>query len=178
MPVIQHFEIRITCDTTSFNPGDDTMKNYSLAILLAQPDRCRAIYGIYQPDPPKESGQPQVKRELFKTFDETITVGDIVCVPSNTRHGVTTIKVVETDVEWDVHYSGEVRWIIAKIDQANYQSLRDQENAAITQIKEAEKTHERNEMRKKMFAHIEEGDIAKLDIAHMGQPAQIANGGK
>jgi hypothetical protein len=124
--------------------------NYSTAILLINP-ACRAVLAIYEPD--DEGGRP-AKRELFKTFDETIAKDDIVMVPSNTRHLVTAVKVVETDVEWDVNIGTEVKWIIGKVDQANFKRLKEQEEAAIHAIKGSEKTHARNELKRKPGADV------------------------
>ena len=137
--------------------------NYSTAILLINPS-CRAVKAIYQSDPTDET-RPRAKRELFKTFDHSIKVGDIAMVPSTTRHMVTTVKVTDVDVEWDVHTCEEVKWVIGVIDQGEYISLKSQEEAAINQIKESEKTFERNELKKKMFAHMSEEQIASLQIA-------------
>jgi len=137
--------------------------NYSTAILLINP-ACRAIKAIYEPDPTDEN-RPRAKRTLFKTFDRSIKAGDIAMVPSTTRHMVTTVKVTDVDVEWDVHSCEEVKWVIGVIDQAEYISLKSQEEAAINQIKESEKTFERNELKKKMFAHMTEEQIASLQIA-------------
>jgi len=137
--------------------------NYSTAILLINP-ACRAIKAIYDQDPTDEN-KPRAKRTLFKTFDPSIKAGDIAMVPSTTRHMVTTVKVTDVDVEWDVHSCEEVKWVIGVIDQAEYISLKSQEEAAINQIKESEKTFERNELKKKMFAHMTEEQIASLQIA-------------
>ena len=143
--------------------------NYSTAILLINP-ACRAIKAIYEPDPSDEN-RPRAKRTLFKTFDRSIKAGDIAMVPSTTRHMVTTVKVTDVDVEWDVHTCEEVKWVIGVIDQAEYISLKSQEEAAINQIKESEKTFERNELKKKMFAHMTEEQIASLQIGAPQAPA-------
>jgi len=143
--------------------------NYSTAILLINP-ACRAIKAIYEPDPTDEN-RPRAKRTLFKTFDRSIKAGDIAMVPSTTRHMVTTVKVTDVDVEWDVHSCEEVKWVIGVIDQAEYISLKSQEEAAINQIKESEKTFERNELKKKMFAHMTEEQIASLQIGAPQAPA-------
>jgi len=137
--------------------------NYSTAVLLINTD-CRAVYGIYAPDPNDEK-LPKEKRELFKTFDTSIAVGDIVMVPSNTRHNVTTVKITDVDVEWDINVRGDVRWIIGKVDQGEYQRLRDQEAAAIVAIKESEKTAARNKLKAQMFAHMDTEAVKKLAIA-------------
>jgi hypothetical protein len=138
--------------------------NYSTAILLINP-ACRAIKAIYEPDHEPKGMGPLAKRQLFKTFDPAIKVGDIAMVPSTTRHLVTTVKVTDVDVEWDVHNCEEVKWVIGVIDQAEFLSLKKKEEAAINQIKESEKTFERNELKKKMFAHMTEEQIASLQIA-------------
>src|SRR6185295_1615472 len=119
------------------------------------------------PDP-KDDKAPKPKRELFKTFDETIAVGDIVMVPSGTRHNVTSVKVVETDVEWDVHTSGEVKWIIGKVDQSEFNKLKALEENAISAIKESEKTAARKKMRSEMLQHMDEAAIKQIDLANVG----------
>jgi hypothetical protein len=147
--------------------------NYSLAVLLLN-DNCRAIKAIYEPDP-KDDKAPKPKRELFKTFDETIAVGDIVMVPSGTRHNVTSVKVVETDVEWDVHTSGEVKWIIGKVDQSEFNKLKTLEENAISAIKESEKTAARKKMRSEMLQHMDEAAIKQIDLANVGPGRLIEN---
>ncbi len=148
--------------------------NYSLAVLLLN-DNCRAVKAIYEPDPAPGTAiglpraeVPRVKRELFKTFDETVAVGDIVMVPSSTRHNVTAVKVVETDVEWDVHTSGDVKWIIGKVDQTEFTRLKEMEEAAISAIKESEKTAARKKMRTEMLQHMDEAAIKQIDLANVG----------
>lgn len=135
--------------------------NYSTAILLINP-ACRAMLGTYEAD---IEGQPAAKRELFKTLDETIAEGDIVMVPTNTRHNVTAIKIVEADVEWDVNIQAEVKWIIGKVDQAGFKSLKAQEEAAIVAIKASEKTAARNKLKAQMFEHMDAEAVKKLAIA-------------
>jgi hypothetical protein len=139
--------------------------NYSLAVLLLN-DNCRAIKAIYDTDKPDVG--VTAKRELFKTFDETVAVGDIVMVPSGTRHNVTAVKVVETDVEWDVHTSGDVKWIIGKVDQREFTKLKEMEEQAISAIKESEKTAARKKMRTEMLQHMDEAAIKQIDLANVG----------
>lgn len=126
--------------------------NYSTAILLINP-ACRAIRGIYEPDPEKAPGS--MKRHTFKTFDKSISVGDLILVPSGTRWDVTTMKVTDVDVEWEPDTVEHIRWVIGIVDKSGFQKLLDAESQAIQQIKEAEKTHKRNELKDKMMAHID-----------------------
>lgn len=140
--------------------------NYSLAVLLLN-DNCRAIKATYEPDP-KDDKLPRPKRELFKTFDQTIMIGDIVMVPSTTRHNVTSVRVVETDVELDVHTTGDVKWIIGKVDQREFTKLKEMEEQAISAIKESEKTAARKKMRTEMLQHMDEAAIKQIDLVNVG----------
>ncbi len=147
--------------------------NYSLAVLLYN-DNCRAIKAIYEADPEDVSKLlPKAKREMFKTFDTAIAVGDIVMVPSSTRHNVTVVKVVEVDVEWDVHTTDDVKWIIGKVDQREFKKLRDMESNAISAIKESEKTAARKKMKDEMLQHMDVLAISKLDLANVVGPLTI-----
>jgi hypothetical protein len=65
--------------------------NYTTAVFLIN-DSIRAVTCTYENDG---------KRVPFKTLDKTIAVDDIVVVPSGTRHGMTTCKVVEVDSDVD-----------------------------------------------------------------------------
>lgn len=133
--------------------------NYSTAVFLINPN-CRAIEAIYEAD----TDQRKAPRSIFKTFDDAIKEGDIVLVPSDTRHKVTTCKVTAVDVELDITTTADIKWIIGVVDQAGYEVLKATEQAAITQIKAAEKNHQREELRKKMFANMDENAIKALQI--------------
>lgn len=140
--------------------------NYSTAVFLINPN-CRAIEAIYEAD----TDTRKAPRSIFKTFDETISEGDIILVPSDTRHKVTTCKVTAVDVELDITTGAEIKWIIGVVDQAGYEELKAVEEKAITQIKAAEKNHQREELRKKMFANMDESAVKTLQLANMSAPA-------
>lgn len=136
--------------------------NYSTAIFLINP-KVRAIAAIYEPD----TDSRKAPRTVFKTFDQTISVDDFVLVPTETRHKMTVNKVVEVDVEPDLEASACMQWVIGVVDRASYEDVLAQENRAIDLMKAAEKTHAREELRKKMMAHVDETKLAALQITRM-----------
>jgi len=141
------------------------MMNYSTAVFLINPN-CRAIEAIYEVD----TDQRKAPRAIFKSFDDGIHVGDIILVPSETRHKVTTCKVTAVDVEIDITTTAEIKWVIGVVDQAGYEDLKAVEEKAISQIKSAEKNHQREELRKKMFANMDESAVKTLQLANLSAP--------
>lgn len=55
--------------------------NYSTAVILLNKN-IRTVQATYEPD----RVGVDAKRSIFKTFDSSIQVDDIVVVPSTTRH--------------------------------------------------------------------------------------------
>lgn len=133
--------------------------NYSTAVFLIN-DSARAIYATYECD-------ANAKRELFKTFDKSIVVDDLIIVPTDTRHKMTVCKVVEVDVDFDMETSHQVKWIIDKVSLAAFHKTLAQEEVAIEAIKSAELRKKREELRKSLFAD-HSAKLAELDIATIG----------
>lgn len=103
--------------------------NRSTTVFLID-NTVKALKAIYE-----EGG----KVETFKTFDNTIKVGDILVAESGTRHGFTTVKVTETDVTIDIDDSSvNVKWIVAKVDLDQHKTILEQEAAAIDKVRIAE----------------------------------------
>jgi len=144
-------------------PRGDSM-NYSSSIFLINPN-VRAIACIYKPDPVTGKSEP---RTIFKSFDASIKVGDIVVVPSGTRHGFTTNLVVEVDVEPDLDSSVEMKWIVARVDRSEYDRVLAEEGRAIKLMRDSETTHKREELRKKVMAHVDTAKLDTLRITTMG----------
>ncbi|BEV44385.1 hypothetical protein [Afipia carboxidovorans] len=136
--------------------------NYSTAIFLINP-KVRAIAAIYEPD----TDARKAPRTIFKTFDPTISIGDFILVPTETRHKMTVNKVVEVDVEPDLESHAQMNWVIGTVDRAMYENVLAQEAKAIDLMKAAEKTHAREELRKKMMAHVDEQKLGALQITRM-----------
>ena len=144
---------------------ETTIMNLSTAVLLMN-DKCRVIEAIYEPDgagPNKDHPETyEAPRELFKTFDEAIKVGDILIVPSGTRHCITTVKVTDVDVEWDPGTTKDIKWIVGVVDMAHFEELKAMDDRMFATIKQAEKTSKRNELRKKLTEHMDEAQRAEL----------------
>lgn len=136
--------------------------NYSTAIFLIN-DNVRAVMCAYE----SKEHAPQT---MFKTMDQTIKEGDFVIVQSGTRHGMTVVKVVDTDpeIEPDFESREELKWIIGTIDLEDFEALKSQEDEAITAIKKAEKRKKRADLRKTLMADYEE-TINELPIAERSE---------
>lgn len=93
--------------------------NYSTAVMLINPN-IRAIKAIYEPDSVDLAGKVvrAGQRYIFKTLDPSIIKGDLIVVPTTTRHGFTVVKVEEVDVEIDFEASIELKWIVDKVSVA------------------------------------------------------------
>jgi len=129
--------------------------NYSTAIFLINDD-VRAIRCAYDPgcayEPDDRSNSPGV----FKTFDHEIAVDDFVVVQTNTRHGLTVVKVIEADVDVDFDIASEMKWILQKVEKEPFDLLLKQEVCAIDAVKSAEKRKRRDEMRTSLFKDSQE----------------------
>lgn len=132
--------------------------NYSTAVFLIN-DKVRAIACTYE-------ATEKATREVFKSMDPSIKVGDFVIVPTDTRHKMTVVKVVEVDLDPDLDTHQKMEWIIAPVDLDEYQKLLDLEAAAIETIKSAEKTKRRAEMRDAIFKDQQE-KLASLQLTDL-----------
>ena len=132
-------------------------------IFLAS-DTVRAVKGIFETD---VNNQPTAKREFFKTFNASLKVGDLVNVETSTRHGVSVIKIVEVDVDIDVESNEPTRWIIGKVETAEYEKFRTMEADMVSEMKKAELKAKRDDMRAKVMGR--HADIlANSEIAQIG----------
>lgn len=133
------------------------MTNYSTSIFLINDD-VTAVKASYDPDDKNE--QPKT----FKTFNKDIKVDDYLIVPTDSRHEMTVVKVVDVEVEPDFDSHRHVHWVIGVIDRSNYEETIAKENEAIAAIKKAEKRQQRDKLREAMLAnHADE--IKQLEIA-------------
>jgi len=135
--------------------------NYSTAIFLINPN-ARAVYATYE-------AEDNAKRELFKTLDPNIQVGDLVVVETNTRHNMTVCKVIEVDVDFDIESSTLVRWIVSKVNQDDHKELQSLEAKAIQAIKSAELRKKREELAKSLVNDIKAQEVENLRLAHGGE---------
>lgn len=133
--------------------------NYSLSVFLIN-DNVRAIACTYEQDAP---GRP-AGRTIFKSLDSTLKAGDFVVIPTDTRHKLTVVKIVETDVDVDYDSHDQMTWIVGKVDLTDHELVLRQEAEAITAIKSAEKRKKQDELRKALI--IDQQAIKALAIAH------------
>lgn len=143
----------------------------SRTILLVN-DAVRAIRAIYDFEPKDRPGS--VKRTLFKTFDPTIAVDDLIIVPSSTRHNFTVVKVVEIDVDTDDELTGAqnetaVEWIVGKVDLQGHQRTLSQEGEFLATVAKAKRAKERADLEKTVFGDV---DVAKLKALPIAQRAE------
>lgn len=131
--------------------------NYSTAVFLINDD-VRAIACTY------EAGD-NAPRTIFKTFDKTIKEGDLVVVPTSTRHHMTVVKVAETDVDFDIETPAQMEWIVGIVEQDDFEETKKKENEAIELVKAAERKKKRDDLRAAVFGYVEEEKMKNLQIA-------------
>lgn len=145
-----------------------TITNYSTLIFLINP-KTRALKAVYEPDSDgKSDPDTKSKREIFKTFDPSIVVGDYLVVPSDTRLKFTTVRVVEVDVQVELDTTANVRWVVGKIDTAPFDELKRGEDQAINRVKSAKANAAREQLRKELLADVDTAALGTLQIASMG----------
>jgi predicted Mrr-cat superfamily restriction endonuclease len=141
--------------------------NYSTAVFLVN-DKVRAIAVTYEADGYDADGRPTTikaaARYTFKTFDQSIKKGDLVIVPTNTRHKFTICKVVDADLEIDFDADTELKWIAGVFEEDAYKRTLEQETVMLEAIKSAEKNRKREELRKSLMAD-SESKLLALPIA-------------
>lgn len=141
--------------------------NYSTAVFLINKN-ARAIAATY------EHGD-SAARTIFKTLDQTIKVNDFVIVPTDTRHKMTVVKVVETDVDVDFDSAAQMAWIVGTVDRSQFETTLQQEADAIVKIKSAELRKKRAELAASVLADYAP-EIKALPIAAMNGDTKKAGG--
>lgn len=141
--------------------------NYSTAVFLIN-DKVRAVAITYEDD----TASKKAERTIFKTFDATIKVDDLVVIPTDTRHRMTVVKVVDVDVEVNFESGPQLAWIIDVIDRTAYDSVLAGEDAAIQTIKSAEKRKAQDALKQAIMANMPD-DVKTLTISSMGAVAHV-----
>ena len=120
--------------------------NYSTAVFLIN-DKVRAIACTYEKDGPAT---------IFKTLNSEIQVGDLVIVPTSTRHMMTVCEVAEVDVDVDYDSPTQMSWVIDVVDTSDFDLVLGQEAQAIEAVKSAEKRRRKDALRAAVFKDQEE----------------------
>lgn len=128
------------------------MDNSRIVFLIN--DTVRAVKGKYE-----DNGAA----EMFKTFDQTIAVGDLAVVQSGTRHNMTVVKITEIDVDVNFDSTIAIPWVVQKVDKAMFDEVLAQEAQAISAVQAAELRRKKEELRKTMFKDHEDS-IAALSL--------------
>lgn len=137
--------------------------NYSTAVFLINPS-VRAVSGTY------EAGD-NAPRTVFKTLDASLAVGDYVIVPTNTRHEMTVVKIVEVDIDLDFDSATQIVWVIGKIDRAEHHKLLAMEAVAIQTIKSADLRKKRADLKAALIVDAEALNALPIATAGGGAPA-------
>lgn len=132
--------------------------NYSTAIFLIN-KAVRAVKVSYDQDK-AQAGNPAGNLQLFKTFDATLSKGDFVIVPTDTRWNMTVCRVEEVDVEVDLESSAQIGWLMGRADRGDHDAVVAEEEAAIAAIKSAEKRRRQEELIASLIA--DNPDLARL----------------
>ena len=124
--------------------------NFSTAVFAID-DNVRAVRVRYDPEDVRNADV------VYKTFDTTISVDDLVVVPTKSRVGMTVAKVIEVDVNVDLdNHGAEMKWIIQKVDAVAHDKVVEQEALIIETIRTADMKKRKAAMRDALFEGQEE----------------------
>lgn len=141
--------------------------NYSTSVFLIN-KHVRAIVALYE-------DQPHAKPTMFKTLDTSIAKDDLVVVPTETRHGMTVVKVTEVDADVDFDSTVPMKWVIQKVERKTYDDTLAQEAVAIETIKSAVIAEKRKSLAAAMMADAgHAGAIKALALADLNGDAPPA----
>lgn len=147
--------------------------NYSTAIFLINKS-VRAVKVSYDQDK-TQPGTPAGNLQIFKTFDATLSKGEFVIVPTDTRWGMTVGRVEEIGVDVDLESSAQVGWLIGRADRGDYDAVVSEEETAITAIKSAEKRRRQEELIASLIA--DNPDLAQLQAVRPAQALPAPDAG-
>lgn len=133
--------------------------NYSTAVLVMNQE-ARCVKTIYEPD----TQNVKQTREMFKTFDKSLKVGDFVVVPTGTRFNLTVCQIVETDVDDWMDTHKELGWVVGRVDMADSEKVKAWEASAIEALKDAEKRKRRRELQASMTEAMNEKEKEGLAL--------------
>ena len=136
--------------------------NFSSAVMLINP-HIRAIKVAYD----DMTQKPHQTLYTFKTLDNSIKVDDMVVIPSDTRHKMTTVKVVAVDVEVDFDSDIQLGWVISRVDTESNAKVLTEETKWIEQIKAADKRKKREQLKQSMLEMYQADGIDNMAIANM-----------
>lgn len=144
--------------------------NYSTTVMLIN-ENIIAVNVTYEPD--VNDHNKNAKRTTYKTLDKSLKVGDLVVVPTNTRHGFTIAMIDEVEVEVDFESNIQIGWVAGNAPIDKYNDILQKEDEMISVVKASEKRAKREEMRKNMLGLQEENKLEALAISNMGNSGEV-----
>ena len=102
----------------------------------------------------------------FKTFDETIKVGDHVVVETGSRLGMTAAVVTSVDEEIDIESTRKVLWILDTIDTQAHKAMVKKENELLGAVRKAQRIKKRKELQEAYFDGVNEEDLLQLTASN------------
>jgi len=117
----------------------------SSTVLFLVNDDLRAVRVSYD-----DGGKS--KETIKKTFLNDLRVGEFVLVETNTRWCAAVCKIITVGVEVDFDSSDDVGWVFARVDLAELDRLKAEEQAALAIIREAEKRKRKEDLRATILA--------------------------
>ena len=113
-------------------------------------DRVRAVSVSY--DKIEDIAGRTIPRQTltFKTFDQSIKVGDFVVIPTDTRWNMTVGRVEAVDVRVNYSSNEKLRWVMARIPLDDYKKLVADEQTLIVGVAQAEEAEAREQLAAKL----------------------------
>ena len=133
--------------------------NFYTVLFLANP-KCRAVRLAYEwcDENGKDVNGKPVNTDVFKTLDQTISVGDLVLGETQSRHRHAVYKVVEVDIEIDLEHSHYIPWVACKVD-STLSASRAMEDEMLTAIRRRDKEKKRADLAETMLKDY--GDVIR-----------------
>lgn len=100
---------------------------------------------------------------IYKTLDRSIAVGDLVVVPTETRHNFTVVKVLKVDVDVNFDDTREMHWVVDKVDKPAYDDVLAKEASLIEAVRKAEFRKRRDDLADAIFK--DQSAVAALPLA-------------
>lgn len=147
--------------------------NKSTAIFLVRDDiRCISVAYDKAVD---HKGKPVGKDiKSFKTADPNIKPLDLVIIPTDSRWGFTIGRVEQVDLHVDFDSSELMRWVAGTINTAEFDRVNKLEADMMGLVAEADRNHRQDELKKKMFQHVNPEAMAALGIKHPAKDTMLS----
>jgi len=113
----------------------------------------------------------------FKTFDQSLTEGDYVVIPTEDRHKMTVVKITATTgadgkpIEPDLESPKKIDWIVGRVDRSAFEGVTAKEDHFLEVYRLAQKAQRKAEMQKTMFEGLDE---SMLTLEHKPTVAPVA----